>query len=113
MFAHFESIRAARLALLVSIGCLQTTCAFSDSVSLPFKQEFSEKQIPAGWTVDKSEGATATPSDGLLVFDAPADKRALVKHSLGLDHVAVTARIVDAATVYLVWKSGAFVGTGK
>lgn len=113
MLADFASTRVSCLALLIGIGCLPTTGALSDTISLPFKQEFSGKEVPSGWTVDKSEGATATPSGGLLVFDAPADKHALVKHRLGLDHVAVTARIVDAATIYLVWNNGAFVGTGK
>ena len=114
MFKLLLSFRAVRIAALLSAAWLLGLHVVAAApVQLPFQQEFSGKEIPPEWTLDKSEGATVAAGDGLLVFEVPADQHAVVKHSLGVDHTSVTARIVDAATVYLVWNNGAFVGTGK
>jgi hypothetical protein len=80
---------------------------------LPFHEKFEQASIPDGWSVDKSEGTSVTAKDGVIVFDSPADRFAVVKRKLGVDNVTVDARIRDAATLYLVWADGSFVGAGK
>lgn len=81
--------------------------------ALPRRFDFTQPRVPDGWEVCEPEGTSVVPKDGLLIFESPADRYAGVEYSLDVDNVTVTARIQDAATVYLVWDDANFVGAGK
>ncbi len=83
------------------------------AIDLPFKQVFDGHSVPDGWTVDQAEGSSVVAKDGFLIFESPADKYAVVRHELGADNVTVTARIHDAATLFVAWDDGTYIGTGK
>jgi hypothetical protein len=84
-----------------------------ESLTLPITFDFTQPKVPAGWKVVQPKGSSVTTKDKLLVIECPADLHAGVKHPLGVDDVSVTARIHDAATLYLVWDDKNFVGAGK
>jgi hypothetical protein len=80
--------------------------------NLPLVHDFTER-IPDSWEVLKSPGAEVAVKDGLVVFNSLADREAIIRQEIGEDNISVTARIHDAASVYLVWDDNTFVGVGK
>jgi hypothetical protein len=107
---HRFPFRYAFCALALSAGaCLQA----ADDLKLPATFDFTQPEAPSSWEIVAPQGASVESKDRLLVFQCPADRYAGVRRELGLDRVTVTARIHDAATVYLVWNDRTFVGAGK
>ena len=104
-------------ASLFSVAIVLLTIADSTSaanaLTLPATFDFTQPKVPDDWEVVQPEGATVTAKDNFLILECPADRHAGVKHTLAVEDVTVTARIHDAATVYLVWDDKNFVGAGK
>lgn len=102
---------------LRSIVCVCAIAAAAShvlaAIELPFKQDFGGDSVPNGWQVDQAEDSSVVAKDGFLIFESPADKYAIVRHELGADNVTVTARIHDAATLFLSWDDDTYIGTGK
>lgn len=103
------------LPLLAAICALAPGAASiaAPPIPLPFEQDFKQPALPEGWTADNSPGTSVTFKDGFAILESPADRHAYIRRDLGADNVTATARIHDAASVYLVWEGGNFVGAGK
>jgi hypothetical protein len=101
------------LAIVAIVLAPAVSARADKEVDVPVTFDFTQPKIPDGWEVVQPADASVTSTSNLLILECPADRHAGVKHKLGADHVTVTARIHDAATVYLVWDDKNFVGAGK
>ncbi|HEX6963670.1 MAG TPA: hypothetical protein VF175_17520 [Lacipirellula sp.] len=101
------------LTTLVVVLTPLPSLSAADALRLPATFDFTKPEVPESWEVVQPDGTNVTAKDSLLVIESPADRHAGVRRELGEDNVTVTARIHDAATVYLVWDENTFVGTGK
>ncbi|MCC6492524.1 MAG: hypothetical protein IT424_05840 [Pirellulales bacterium] len=102
------------ICLILLAAVLPTAEAADErAATSPEVYDFTKSELPAGWEVESSDGASVKPVNGLLAFDCSADRHAVVRHPLGADDVSITARIHDAAMLYVVWADGDFVGVGK
>jgi hypothetical protein len=106
-------ILAHQILAIVTTLVMSSAVQASGDLQLPVEFDFTKPEIPTGWVVVQPEGTSVAPKDRLLIIESPADRYAGVRRDLHVDNVTVTARIHDAATLYLVWDEKTFVGTGK
>jgi hypothetical protein len=104
---------ARRVALICGLlASFAATCR-AEASAAPTLYDFTQPEIPSEWKTVTPAGAKVEPKDHLLLLECNADQYAGVQHPLEKDFVTVTARIHDAATLYLVWDDRTFVGVGK
>ncbi|RIK87891.1 MAG: hypothetical protein DCC67_01320 [Planctomycetota bacterium] len=107
---HTLGLPCLLIATLLS-AC--STPSAAEPLALPATFDFTAAELPEQWEVVQPDGTSVAAKDRLLAIQSPADRHAGVRRTLGVDNVTVTARIHDAATVYLAWDDRTFVGTGK
>jgi hypothetical protein len=107
------SHRSLLTAIVLAAAIHSYSASAEGSVPLPITFDFTQPKVPVGWEVVQPEGSSVAAKNDFLIFECPADRHAGVKHQLGIDDVTVTARIHDAATIYLVWNDKNFLGAGK
>jgi hypothetical protein len=113
MFPASTATISARLAILFSLLAGLAAPCVAEALDQPAFYDFTQPEIPAEWKAVEPSGAKVTPKDHLLLLECNAGQYAGVELPLKQDFVTVTARIHDAATVYLIWNDNTFVGVGK
>lgn len=93
---------AARIAVLVA-GLALSACA-APLLSEPFEGS----ALPAGWTVDASEGASVRVEGGALRVRAALNTFAHIERALPADRVGVTVRLSGSEPRGISWAAGVF-----